>query len=86
VVENDFLSITVVAVFASVNYAVMPLVDWVNPSTVRAQPDLRMSTAAVFLNLQGHPISVTPASCGYDSAYSQNTFGNPTYSIVLCAV
>ena len=72
VVEDDFLCVTVIAVLASVNYAVVPLVNRVNPSTVRTQPDLRMSTAAIFLNLQGHPISPTPASHDYGSVYSRN--------------
>jgi len=87
VVENDFLCVTVIAIFASVNYAVMPLVNRVNPPTARAQPDLRMSTAAVFLNLQGHPISVTPASSSYGSAYSRNSLQESNlFDSALCDV
>jgi len=87
VVKNYLPCVTVIAVFASDNYAVMPLMNWVNPSTVRAQPDLRMSTAAVFLNLQGHPISVTPASSSYGSAYSRNSLQESNlFDSALCDV
>jgi hypothetical protein len=66
VVEDDFSRITVIAVFASVNYAVMPLMNWMSHSAVGAQPDLWMPPASIRRHLQCHSISTHASRYGLE--------------------
>ena len=61
--EDHAFRIAVIAVFASVNSSMMPLVDWVDRFAIRAHPDIRMSTS-VLLDLR----------CSYFDMSLQNRF------------
>lgn len=43
--EDHAFRVAVIAVFASVNGSMVPLVDWVDRFTIRTHPDIRMSTS-----------------------------------------